>query len=617
MNKKVKLLSILIISAALCFVFAACNNNKDTINETNKPGETAGPTGDPTPTTVPPIYTDTLPKVSPDTNSYLKVSVTNSGYDVFTPMDDGSSYAYRYGPSMILNPDGSIDVWSSGLGSGGEWDWIMYTHSDDGGNTWSKEVAALQPSPNSMDHYSVCDPGVVYFNGYYYLGYTSTIYKTNSGTGNNAFVARSKNPAGPFEKWNGTGWGGDPSPIVYYEYPYMEGNWGTGEPSFVVVDNILYIYCSWHLSNGTGQIRVFTADATSENWPSTIQYKGVSLTTTLGVQDSVDVAYVEDYGKFMLISADKIRKADSMITVYESNDGLNFTRVNELKTNVMAFCHNSGLMKRPDGHVQIKDKIAVGYAYGSTWGVWATRITPITISLSSEKDFSDSANSNISTPFTRKAVPAENDLWPIAITTTPHFYEKRITDGNFDITLDWLDTMYKKHSITDASKVTFSGYDANVISFNGLTCTPIAVGYTKVTASYDGRFVTFVVSIKAQDSILAGELEYPKVKSLSATLGTYNVSISAGDQKQIRAYAVFVDDSWFELFNTAPYAGSRYKITYENYDTSLISISSAGVIQNKGTVGSTTVTVKLSGIDTQNNNAPYQLSYTATVNVVQ
>ena len=43
------------------------------------------------------------------------------------------------------------------------------------------------------------------------------VLENPEGLCNQLYVARSKNPNGPFEKWNGNGWGGDPAPIIYYD----------------------------------------------------------------------------------------------------------------------------------------------------------------------------------------------------------------------------------------------------------------------------------------------------------------------------------------------------------------------------------------------------------------
>ena len=159
------------------------------------------------------VYTDKELSVEPDTEKYVKMVALDSGNDIYTPAKK-QSYVYRYGPSLIRNADGSIDAFFSSPGIFDEWDYLFYRHSPDGGKTWTTEKSVLAPTPDSTDFYSCCDPGVVRFGGYYYLAYTSTVVE--GGVDNDVFVARSKNLDGPYEKWNGEGWGGKPAPIIEY-----------------------------------------------------------------------------------------------------------------------------------------------------------------------------------------------------------------------------------------------------------------------------------------------------------------------------------------------------------------------------------------------------------------
>ena len=154
----------------------------------------------------------------------LTINVLGDGECIYDP---GSNQGYRYGPSMLINEDGSIDAWFSRPGNNGSmWDYICYRHMDVDGN-WGSEEIVLKPTSGGLDAHSVCDPGVIYFGGYYYIGYTGTI--DGEGLRNQIFVARSKEPNGKYEKWNGSSWGGDHQPIIRYEGNY----WGVGEISFV------------------------------------------------------------------------------------------------------------------------------------------------------------------------------------------------------------------------------------------------------------------------------------------------------------------------------------------------------------------------------------------------
>ena len=137
-------------------------------------------------------------------NLGIKIELKDEGYDVYAPME-GQTWGYRYGPSMILNTDGSLDTWCATNGPGDIWDMIGYSRLYDGGKRSSAEKLPIKPTAGGYDHYSTCDPGAIKFGGYYYIGYTTTL--DSRGVDNDICVARSKHPGGPYEKWTGSGWG--------------------------------------------------------------------------------------------------------------------------------------------------------------------------------------------------------------------------------------------------------------------------------------------------------------------------------------------------------------------------------------------------------------------------
>lgn len=283
--------------------------------------------------------------------------------------------AYRYGPSIIKNEDGSYDAWFSSPGNNSsQWDWIRYRHSNDGVK-WSAETIVLRPTPGSKDQCSVCDPGVIYFNGYYYLGYTSTSDYVYRGTNNSAFVARSKNPAGPYEKWNGNGWGGSPQPIL--EYKENPRGWGIGEVSFVIKDEQLYIYYTYFNTTG-GYTGLALADL-SENWPNSIVDQGVACPTINN--DSLDVAYVEEEDLFLAFSIENRMTEQSRLILFQSKDGKSFDVVDSSKSNMMNYAHNMGVAKDLQGHLKIDDDNLIGYAYGGYWGRWSLMMQRISLSV--------------------------------------------------------------------------------------------------------------------------------------------------------------------------------------------------------------------------------------------
>lgn len=296
--------------------------------------------------------------------TYHTFELIDEGEDVFIPRKMG----YRYGPSIIYYDDGTMDAWFASNGSSGQWDWITYRHYD--GQGWSNEEVVLKPTRSSLDHYSVCDPGVIYFNNYYYLGYTST---TNSkGVENNIFVARSSKPNGPYEKWNGEGWGGNPKPIITYDE--NDSGWGVGEVSFVIVEDKLYCYYSW-INNEKSLMKLAIGDL-SDNWPNTLEEKGEAI-SKINCQDSCDVVYAEEYQKYIALCVEARFSDESCIAVYESDDGLSFKQVDRIEDNVHKQCHNMGLSKKINGHINSNDDLIIGYAYSrssnNTWGRWSTK----------------------------------------------------------------------------------------------------------------------------------------------------------------------------------------------------------------------------------------------------
>ena len=298
-----------------------------------------------------------------DETKYAQISTVDEGFDIFQPVgiEEGSG-GYRYGPTMILNSDDSLDVWCASNGPGDYIDIVNYKRYSADFKKSTPEVTAVTPTAGSYDCGEVpcaCDPGVIKFGGWYYIGYTTKWI----------CVARSRDPEGPFlEKWTGDGWGAEPAPIISYDG--TTGYFGAGEPSFVVVDDTLYIYYSWIDEHGTAT-RVATADATDENWPATVQYKGVAIPDKTD-GDSADVVYSDEFGRFIAVFTERRFSDDSYVAVWESFDGLNFRRSGFVQENTCKKLHNCGisgraLCVRRSGHRgqlgQMGDQAAQGNAF--------------------------------------------------------------------------------------------------------------------------------------------------------------------------------------------------------------------------------------------------------------
>lgn len=299
----------------------------------------------------------------------------------FVHQTDGTAGAvYRYGPSIIMNGDGTGDAWFCAPSYTGPWDQIAHKQTSNYGVTWTNDTTVLQATAGSRDANSVCDPGAIKFGGYYYIGYTST--QDSRGTDNQAYVARSTSPTGPFEKWNGTGWGGNPQPMV--NYSGAADSYGTGEPSFVIQGGVLYVYYTWSSKAADGspinQTRVSTADPTNANWPGALTSHGIAMDkNAFAGSDSADVKYIDSLGKFVAVTTARRFTASAYLQFWESTDGFTFHPSNITTGYERPYLHNAGLSGDATGHIDISSTHNfVAYAFGPQWANWDTYENPIT-----------------------------------------------------------------------------------------------------------------------------------------------------------------------------------------------------------------------------------------------
>ena len=94
-----------------------------------------------------------------DETKYVQISADDEGFDTWQPVRNRGGY--RYGPSMILNADGSLDVWSASNGPGDLIDLVSYKRYSPDFQKSTKEVIALKPTAESHDGMWTCDPGVI------------------------------------------------------------------------------------------------------------------------------------------------------------------------------------------------------------------------------------------------------------------------------------------------------------------------------------------------------------------------------------------------------------------------------------------------------------------------
>ncbi len=452
----------------------------------------------------------------PEGDKHLKLKVTDPGYDICS-LSFWQRHDYRYGPSIMLHEDGSMDVWLSSPGdSKNEYDYIMYKHSDDGGQTWTEDKAVLYPTPDSMDRLSVCDPDVFYYDGYYYMGYTSTISEEFTGFSNSIFLARAKEPDGPYEKWNGSGFGGVPEPILYYDGPGI--GWGRGEPAFVVMDDKVFLYATMDgYTRDYGRIRateVWTADL-DEDWPEKLEFQGYAVDRTDSPEgaeyvysdcDSLDVSYVEEYGKFVAVCTNRRFYTDSCLLYFESDDGISFDRVSELNENVVCGCHNSGIMGDEEGHIGPGDPVLVGYAYAGEgnreWGSWVTRFAPVSIELSDTVDRSEEDKQNLKQSISYSGSQgSETEV----VGANPLSSVMVLGEGDFSTRFFRMDGNHRR-TYLNASDISFSNYDEKILSVKDGVLTPVALGTTLATIGYDGVYRDICFTVLPEPVTQRGEI---------------------------------------------------------------------------------------------------------------
>ncbi len=530
---------------------------------------------------------------------HFHLRLPDIGRDIYMPRKS-QDWGYRYGPSIMCHEGGLCEIWFASPGDAFEADWFTYRRSEDGGKTWTEERVVMSPVADSMDWFSVCDPAVIKYGEYYYIGYTSTVFANGGGVCNNGFISRSKSPTGPFERWNGNGWGetrvssdgtvchwnGRPAPIIYFDEPWR--NWGAGEFSFVIKDETIYIYYTWTSKDRDGkpihETRVATADITREDWPATIVQRGVAMKRPHARNDSYDMVFCEDIGKFISLSTDQRFAEDSYLAVCESDDGITYTRVGQIKANTGWMLHNCGISGDGHHHIKAGDTLLLAYAYGNKWGCWGTRLHDYTFTLDDEDFFDETPLDNVHHDIEKIDDPAAYTPTMLYL-HKPHFLRVRVGD-TVDIPMMQGNVAY---AMKPADGVTFSNYDKDICEINGMTLTARAAGYTYVTATMGDVSCEFLVyTTEGEPDAWCPWQPYPEktVTAFSPLITRYEASLSKREMKQVRGLATYADSSWFE-----PCGDDG--VTYENRNPELFEIQPNGNVLPTGKLGEGSITVRI------------------------
>ena len=527
--------------------------------------------------------------------------LANKGWDIFYG-------TYRYGPSMIINDDNSIDCWLAGtLGYGGEADVGIYRKSYDGGLTWTPDVAAVRPTYASEDWHWTCDPGTIKIGDYYYITYTSVLWP--GGVDNNLFVGRTKDPAGTcIEKWGADGWGSEPRPIVAFDG--LKGQWGAGEGSMVVLGDTLYLYVTW--AEDIFETRVYTADATSENWPETLQYRGIAYRHDSLGEDSADFKYVDAYKCFVSVAAGNRFSDDCYIHVNVSYDGIYYRSEVRLKHKtagsfIESGMHNMGITGDASGHIDIFNKQQfIGYAYapdGSAWGVWGLRLAPVQFIGSDNYNTPENVISRQSSDANLKDTenaaevcgirldgPYKSAYIPVRFKGMAYNFTVMYVDKNGNTTEAGKDILDKIEYIYDAEQVTVDA-ENQTVTLKGDQLTRIYARYGTLNA----EITVIPNSIKREapvafypekDTITFYYKDEVKQPGFIAKSAANDYIILWGKTNELACDSSQDLKYW------------KQSVKYSGYDTSIIEIDKDGVIKPLA-VGETTVTAAYMGLEAQ------------------
>ena len=322
---------------------------------------------------------------------------------------------------------------------------------------------------------------------------------------------------------------------------------------------------------------VATADATSENWPATLQHHGAAVKKNT---DSIDVKYVEEWGKFVGLATGSRMGSSSYLAFYESNDGFTFELVEAVREGTLTHLHNAGLSSRRNGHIRLSedaDKLRVIYAHGEGWGTWNTRVQPISMTLSDGNDLSaEILKPCLKEEFVRGDAISKADRHVAMIRPEQDVYAYTLGKGSFTIQLKKYDSYFEDTNFKRGTDgVSFKVHDESVctIDNDSWKVTLVGVGTTAVEVWYGDVSFLFHVHVTAEpenDGRPTQPVEWTPVRD------TYIIYLSERSlyKPQLRAQMKWADGSFTEFFVT----DSDAKITFTGYDQSIISVDDKGIV---------------------------------------
>jgi hypothetical protein len=234
---------------------------------------------------------------------------------------DANGIWYAYAPSIVFK-DGVYYVFFCSVGALGSWDYVRYVSSADGKN-WSSPTVVLRATAANGFDMAACDPSVVYYQGLYYMYYSSayttspTLYQTV------IQVARSANLDGPYLTYTQRGtWEDTPTDPKMIIQPLMPRSqdpigYGAGQQTVLVRHCELMMWYTDDSLDPNAGLRTYMLQSTDPvSWTPSPQAQ-------ISVPDahSIDIKYDAAKNQYVMTRIINPHTANAYLTRSFSSDG--------------------------------------------------------------------------------------------------------------------------------------------------------------------------------------------------------------------------------------------------------------------------------------------------------
>jgi len=252
-------------------------------------------------------------------------------------VDNPATIQYAYAPSIIFQDNVYHVFFCSGGNISPAWDYIRYTKSEDGGQTWSVPVDMLHATAYGGMDLSACDPSVVYFQGFYYMYYGSAVTNATNVYQTVVQIARSTAIDGPYLTYTQRGtWEDTPTDPQVIIQPLVTrteqpSGYGAGQPSAVVVNGKIRLWYSDDslmpgASGDWGSYRLYLLESSD---PVTWTPDKNRVTNIYG-EDSPDVKYEPNTQMYIATWIQNMFTNGASLVRASSTDGLTFGKTQVL-----------------------------------------------------------------------------------------------------------------------------------------------------------------------------------------------------------------------------------------------------------------------------------------------